>query len=608
MKTSQNISAIKGEAWGSRLGLVLAMAGNAVGFGNFLRFPVQAVQNGGGAFIIPYLVSLIVLGLPLLLIEWSTGRFGGKFGHHSTPTILDSMSKKWVWRYIGVFGLFSNIAIASYYCYMESWTMSYVYHSVIGTFDGLNQHQVAGFFENYLDVTTSTTGIPYEAIIFFVLCLALNTWILSKGLSGGIEKAAKIGVPLLIVFGIFLTVKAFTMKAGHQGAVFSGMEGLNFLWTPKFDSLGNPKVWLAAAGQMFFTLSVGMGTIQCYASYVKGKDDIALNAMSAGFTNEFVEIVLGSSIIIPISVGYLGIDKVIELTNQGGLGLAFRTMPFLFEQWGTVLSALAGLSFFGLLFLAGITSSLAMGTPILGFLQDEFKWSRKNSAVAFGSGVLLLGLPTIFFFQKGVFDEYDYWAGTVSLVVFAMLETILFSWVFGINKGWREINKGAEIKIPVIFKYLLKYVTPVMLIIIFFGALAAPDNDDWSKLGFSGWEVSHGSIIGKITHKGEGPNKDYFAHTYYAENNGTVDSIYSLRKKHYIKVASKTYHYPAKAQLVVKTGDTVKTGDALYKGDIVNDRFYVDMARLLLLLVFAGLSFLVYIAFKKKENNKTLIS
>jgi len=361
---------------------------------------------------------------------------------------------------------------------------------------------------------------------------------------------------------------------------------------------------------MFFTLSVGMGTIQCYASYVKEKEDIALNAMSAGFTNEFVEIILGSSIIIPISVGYLGIDKVIELTNQGGLGLAFRTMPFLFEQWGTILSILAGVAFFGLLFLAGITSSLAMGTPIMGFLRDEFNWSRNRSAMTFGIGVLLLGLPTIFFFQQGVFDEYDYWAGTVSLVVFAMLESILFAWIFGVDRGWKEIHAGADIKIPVIFKFMLKYITPVMLIIIFFGALASPVNDDWSKLSITGWEVSPGSIIGKITHKGEGPNKKYFTDTFYSENRGKVDSIYVLRKKHFVRVTqadghSRTYHYPGNNKLMVGMNEFVSVGDPLYKGKVINNTLYIDMSRLLLLLVFAGISFAVYIAFKNRENKKT---
>ena len=603
------------ETWGSRVGLVLAMAGNAVGFGNFLRFPVQAVQNGGGAFIIPYLVSFLLMGIPLLFIEWSSGRFGGKFGHHSTPFILQSMDKKWIWKYVGVFGIFSNIAIAAYYCYIESWTMSYVFHSVVGTFDGMNQHAVAAFFSNYLDVSTSTTGIPYEALVFFVFCIALNTWILSRGLSSGVEKVAKIGVPLLIVFGIFLAVKGITLKAGVNGAIHDGTLGLNFLWTPDFTSLANPKVWLAAAGQIFFTLSVGMGSIQCYASYLKKKDDVALNAMSAGWMNEFVEIVLGSAVIIPIAIGYLGIDRVVELTGIGGLGLGFRTMPFLFEQWGPILSAVAGVSFFGLLFFAGITSSLAMGTPGMGFMMDEFKWSRRKSAISFGIVVMILGLPTIFFFNQGVFDEYDYWAGTVSLVVFALLESILFSWIFGMNKGWREITGGADIKVPLIYRFIIKYITPVMLILVFTGALLRPANDDWSRISIKGWQLHDESIIGQLQHKGAGPNDQWFAHSFQAEAPGIVDSVYASKANRFYfrtsamdsngKINRKVYKYvPAKHQLLVEKGDIVKTGSVVYSGPVINRVFYIDMARLLLLTVFLLISLLVYIAWRKRTKQR----
>lgn len=604
------------EKWGSRVGLVLAMAGNAVGFGNFLRFPVQAVQNGGGAFIIPYLVSFLLMGIPLLFIEWSSGRFGGKFGHHSTPFILHSMDKRWIWKYVGVFGIFSNIAIAAYYCYIESWTLSYIIHSVIGTFNGLDQTAVAAFFSDYLDVTTSTTGIPYEALVFFVLCIALNTWILSKGLSAGIERVAKIGVPLLIIFGIFLAIRGITMKAGHMGAINDGTVGLNFLWTPDFTSLANPKVWLAAAGQIFFTLSVGMGSIQCYASYLKKNDDIALNAMSAGWMNEFVEIVLGSAVIIPIAIGYLGIDRVVELTGIGGLGLGFRTMPFLFEQWGPILSAVAGAAFFGLLFFAGITSSLAMGTPGMGFMMDEFKWSRKKSSVAFGVVILLLGLPTIFFFTEGVFDEYDYWAGTVSLVVFALLEAILFSWVFGMKKGWREITEGADIRVPVAYRFIIKFITPVALILVFTGALLRPVNDDWSRINIRGWALHNESIIGQLQHKGIGPNKTWFSNAFYAESAGVVDSVYFIRNKFYVrtssvdltgKMSSQTYLYkPLKHNLVVEQGDLVFKGQILYTGNVTNKIFYLDLARLLLLTVFLLISLLVYIAYRKRTIERRI--
>lgn len=545
------------ESWGSRVGLILAMAGNAVGLGNFLRFPVQALQNGGGAFIIPYLVCFLLMGVPLLWAEWAMGRFGGKHGHHSTPFILDAMDKRRFWKYMGVFGIFTNVAVAAYYCYLESWTMSYVYHSVAGTFAPMSSEQVAAFFDSYVDVSTSTTGLPYEPIIFFVLCILLNTWILSKGLSGGVEKASKIGMPLLLIFGVFLAYKGITLQAGEHGAQFSGLVGLNFLWTPQFDSLANPQVWLAAAGQIFFTLSVGMGTIQCYASYVRAKDDIALNAMSAGWMNEFVEVVLGSAILIPIAVGYLGIDKVVEMTKSGGLGLGFRTMPYLFQQWGAIVGAMAGVAFFGLLFFAGITSSLAMGTPWMGFLQDEFGWKREPAAWSFGLIVLVLGLPTVIFFQEGVFDEYDYWAGTVSLVVFALAESILFAWVFGMKKGWHEITQGADIQVPTVYRFIIKYITPALLSLVFLGAMFAPASGNWSEaisLLFSGkgWILSDGAIFAKLF------NQDIYRQIEAATDSATRETLYTKL-------------------------------------------WYVNGSRLLLLAVFFGIAYLVHLAQRKRK-------
>ncbi|MDX9906200.1 MAG: sodium-dependent transporter [Bacteroidales bacterium] len=596
------------EAWGSRIGLILAMSGNAVGLGNFLRFPVQAVQNGGGAFIIPYLVCFLLMGIPLLFVEWSIGRYGGRFGHHTTPFTLEKMGGNKVWRYVGVFGIFSNIAIAAYYCYIESWTLSYTMHSALGSFKGLDQHGVADFFSNYLDLSTTTTGIPYEAVVFFLVCMVLNTWVLSRGIAGGVEKMAKIAMPLLIFFAIFLAIKAITLKAGHDNAVNDGWAGLSFLWTPQFDSLTNPKVWLAAAGQIFFTLSLGQGSVQCFASYVKKKDDIALNAMSAGWMNEWVEVVLGASIIIPISIGYLGIDRVIELTNMGGLGLGFRTMPYLFQQWGPILAAMAGIAFFGLLFFAGITSSLAMGTPILSFMQDEFNWSRKNSALVFGGAVTALGLPTVFFFQKGVLDEYDYWAGTVSLVVFAMLEIILFSWIFGIKNGWKEITAGADIRIPGIYKFIIKWITPFILIIVFLGSMVRPVNDDWTKVSLRHWPLHKESIIGQLIHKDIGPNSAYITDAFYAEFEGTVDSISSVNQKTILQVSSvdqtrsETYILGKKTEPAVKTGDQFQAGDTLYTGKVVNRILYTDLARLLLLSLFLFSSVLVYLAAVKRKK------
>lgn len=630
------------EAWGTRVGLILAMAGNAVGLGNFLRFPVQAVQNGGGAFIIPYLVCFLVMGIPLLWIEWTIGRFGGTKGNHSTPFIMGSMGKRMAWKYFGAFGIFANVVIAAYYCYIESWTMAYIYHSVIQTFSGDSQASVANFFDQYVTVSYSTTGIPYEAVIFYVLCLALNTYILSRGLKGGVEKVAKFGVPMLILFGAFLAYRGFVLgsSGAPEGCVdCNSLLGLNFLWEPQFDSLANPKIWLAAAGQIFFTLSVGMGTIQCYASYIRSQDDIALNAMSAGWMNEFVEIVLGASIVIPIAVGYLGLDWVKE---NAGFAMAFQTMPYLFDQWGPALATLAGVSWFGLLFFAAITSSLAMGTPWVGFIKDEFNLSRNKAAGSFGLIVLLVGLPTVFLFYEGVFGEYDYWAGTVTLVVFALVETILFSYIFGVRKGWDELNKGADIKTPGIYKPILKYVTPLMLLVIFIGALVTPMNNDWEKAFKDGWELDPASIIGKIQNKGIVANRQYFADYFESEVSGRVadigtnkmgektlhiekDLTYYRDENNRIKelkepgqsalggmvtfdsaTVIKTYRFGVDEEIIVKPGDEINVRDKIAAGSFINNIFYLNMSRILLVSVFLFICYLVYAADKlRKKTGRT---
>jgi NSS family neurotransmitter:Na+ symporter len=493
------------EHWGSRVGLVLAMAGNAVGLGNFLRFPAQAVQNGGGAFIIPYLVSFLLMGIPLLWIEWAIGRNGGKFGHHSTPGMLQVLGRSSLWKYVGVFGIFTNLTVAAYYCYLESWTLAYVWYSITGVFNGKSATEVAQFFNEYVGVHDgSLIDFPPIALFFFLLTIGLNLWILSRGLSKGIEIASKIGMPLLILFGIFLAIRSLTLEAGENGAVNDALVGLNFLWNPQFDSLSNPKVWMAAAGQIFFTLSVGMGSIHCYAAYVKENEDIALNAASAGWMNEFVEVILGGSIVIPIAVAYLGLEWT---KDNAGLMMGFRTMPTLFANWGPFLAAVAGVAWFGLLFFAGITSSLAMGQPVMAFLQDEFKVSRVRSAMYFGVALLILSLWCVIFFGAGAFGEFDDWSGTFSLVVFALLETIAFAWVYGIDKGWDEITRGADMKIPHFFKYVIKYVTPIFLLVVFIGAFIAPQGGDWygafhGLLQGHGWNFDGGSIIGKVLHIG----------------------------------------------------------------------------------------------------------
>ena len=494
----------KQERWGTRVGLVLAVAGNAVGLGNFLRFPAQAAQNGGGAFLIPYLISFLLMGLPLLWVEWAIGRHGGQYGHHASPGMFARLGRAPWLKYVGVFGLFTNLTVAAYYCYIESWTLAYVWHSLVGTFTGTDPKD---FFASYLGTNeASLSAVPREALCWFLATLALNTWILSRGLVKGVELAAKIGMPLLLLFGAVLAINGLGLGPGDPGVIESPLVGLNFVWQPQTSGLMNPSTWLAAAGQVFFTLSVGMGSIHCYAAYLRERDDITLNATTAGGVNEFVEVILGSAILIPIATAYLGLNVVQAATAGGsGFGMAFTTLPTLFNNWGAF-GPIAGAMWFGLLFFAGVTSSLAMGQPVVAFLQDEFKVRRAPAAGAFGAATLLLGLLCVILFPGGAFDEFDFWTGTFSLIIFAFLEVIIFGWIFGIDRGWAEIQRGGDLKLPNFFKYVIKYVTPTFIGVVLLGALIKPLGSWGDAVGAlvstGSWPFDPGSVIGKLLHVG----------------------------------------------------------------------------------------------------------
>jgi SNF family Na+-dependent transporter len=365
------------------------------------------------------------------------------------------------------------------------------------------------FFPAYLGMDGgSIFAVPRQALLWFLATLALNVWLLSRGLARGIELAAKIGMPLLLVFGAVLAVRGLLLEPGADtGVVQSPLVGLNFVWEPQLAGLFDPSTWLAAAGQIFFTLSVGMGSIHCYAAYVKHEQDIALNAASAGWMNEFVEVILGGTILIPIATAYLGLEVVQAATAGGsGFSLGFLTLPTLFNNWGWF-APLAGAMWFGLLFFAGITSSLAMGQPIVAFLEDELKVDHGRATLTFGVATLLLGFVCVWLYPGGAFDEFDFWSGTFALVAFALGEAIIFAWIFGMDRGWEEITRGADMRVPGIFRYVIQYVTPLFILLVFVGALIEPVGRWGEAVGSlfrgDGWPLSPTSVIGRVLHVGE---------------------------------------------------------------------------------------------------------
>jgi NSS family neurotransmitter:Na+ symporter len=455
------------EAWGSRIGLILAMAGNAVGLGNFLRFPSQAAVNGGGSFMIPYFIALVLVGIPLMWIEWGVGRHGGKYRKGHLPGMFAALWHHPLAKYLGVTGLVVPMAVMIYYTCLESWTLAFAVFSAQQDYFGqTTQEQMLGYLQSFQGISRTGQHQWWTPYAFFTVTLAVNIWVLSKGIRGGIEKVAKVGMPILFLFAAVLAVVVFLLPAGPDGS--TAVTGYEFFYTPDFSRLAEPGIWLAAAGQVFFTLSVGMGALQAYASYLTPKDDIALNGLATAATNETAEVILGGSIAIPAAVVFFGVSGAMVIAQSGSFNLGFATMPVVFQQiHQTVpIGHVLGVMWFGLLFVAGITSSVAMLTPVVAFFREEFGAKRETVAYVLGAVCWVFGLLHVHWLRYGFLDEWDYWAGTFGLVLVAVLETVLFMWVFKPEQAWKSIHEGADIQIPLVFKFIMTYLTPLFLMII----------------------------------------------------------------------------------------------------------------------------------------------
>jgi len=458
----------KRDNWGSRLGIIMAVAGSAIGLGNFLRFPAKAAANGGGAFMIPYFISFFLLGIPLMWIEWTLGRYGGGFGHGTAPGIFHSIwQKNRFIKYFGVIGIFGPLVIFVYYTFIESWTLAYSFFAITGKYRALaDQLSMRSFLSGFqgLERNQDFQGIGI-AYLFFLITFILNIWVIYHGIKGGIERLCKWALPLLFVFAFVLMARVlFLGTPDLTKPAWNVLNGFGFLWNADFSSLRSAKVWLEAAGQIFFTLSVGIGVILTYASYLSNGDDIALSGLTAAATNEFAEVILGASIVIPAAFVFFGPFDIQAIARSGVFNLGFVTMPLVLNKlpWPEIL----GFFWFFLLFLAGVTSSISLAQPTIAFLEDEFDISRKRAVAIFTIVSFVLCQPAIFLLGRGVVDELDFWGGTFFLVIFAAIETILFVWIFGMDKAWDEIHRGADMRLPKVYKFIIKYITPLFLFII----------------------------------------------------------------------------------------------------------------------------------------------
>ncbi|MEM9399478.1 MAG: sodium-dependent transporter [Verrucomicrobiota bacterium] len=475
------------EAWATRLGVILAVTGSAVGLGNFLRFPGLASQYNTAAFMVPYLLSLFIVGLPIAWAEWTMGRYGGTKGYNSAPGIFRIIWNNKFSPYLAVLGLIVPVMIYMYYVFIESWCLGYAFHYLAGTFEGLaeDNDKYQNFFKDYVGMNAdgSLFNFGNTTIWFLVICVVLNFALIYRGLSKGIEWFCMWAMPALVICAIILLIRVLTLGTPDPSAPDQNItNALAFMWDPTqsemgfMESLTNFQMWMDAAGQIFFSLSVGFGVIITYSSYLKKKDDIALSSTTSVAGNEFCEVSLGGMIIIPAAFIFLGAEAT-NAVKGSTFGLGFMALPEVFETMPG--GRFFGFVFFFLLFLAAVTSSLSMLQPAIAFLEEGLGLTRKGSVALLGF-ITLVGTSFIVWFSKDAhaLDTIDTWVGTMCIYTLATIQVILFSWVFGVERGFKELHEGAEITIPTFFKFILKYVTPVFLIGIYifwlWGKIAKP--------------------------------------------------------------------------------------------------------------------------------------
>jgi len=472
------------EAWGSRIGVILAVTGSAVGLGNFLRFPGKAAQYEGGAFMIPYFVALLLLGIPIAWAEWALGRYGGAKGHSSIPGIFRAIWPSRAAPYLGALGMLIPVAIYMYYVYIEAWCLGYAVEFLRGTFrpepgQAMDIARYGGFFGAFAGlgddgaVFSMSGGFFHSAVFYLLVCFVLNFVLIYRGLTKGIEWFCKWAMPALLACAVVVLVRVLTL--GTPDATRpeqSVVNGLGFMWNPStksagfWASLSNSQMWLEAAGQIFFSLSVGFGIVMCYASYCKRDDDIALSSLTACAGNEFCEVALGGLITIPAAFVFLGAAGAMDAAKAGTFSLGFVTLPCVFAQmpFGQVVGAL----FFFLLFLAAITSSLSMLQPAIALLEEGLGLGRR-AAVSLLGLITALGALFVVYFSKGAkaMDTLDFWVGTFCIYLLATIQVLLFGWVLGTERGYAELSRGAEIRIPRFMMAVIKYVSPLYLLTIF---------------------------------------------------------------------------------------------------------------------------------------------
>ncbi|ERJ11324.1 sodium-dependent transporter [Haloplasma contractile] len=441
----------KREQWGSKMGFILAAVGSAVGLGNIWRFPYLLYSNGGGAFLVPYFIAIFTTGIPLLLLEYSIGhKMRG-----SAPLSYFRMNKKWEW--LGWWPSITSFVILTYYTMILSWALNYVYLSFNQAWgEDTNNY----FFNDFLKLSTGPfdLGSIQWTILFGITVLWLLNWFICfKGVSKGIERINKVLLPLLIIIILIIVVRGVTLPGAAVG--------LNKLFTPDWNKVLEPGVWMDAYGQVFYSLSIGMGIMITYSSYLPKKSDLNNSALMTAFANSGFEFL--TAIGVFAILGFMAVSQgvpVDEVATQS-IGLAFVVFPKVFSLMGGLGSVFAAL-FFSALVFAGITSCVSLTEAFVAAVKDKTNVSRKKVVTI----VSVLGYSISVLYSTGAglyfLDIVDAFINAYGLIVIGLLECIVVGWFFSTKVLRKHTNSVSIYSIGLWWDVLIRYVTPTVLTIM----------------------------------------------------------------------------------------------------------------------------------------------
>ena len=414
------------EQWGTRIGFILAASGSAVGIGNIWKYPHMAGQNGGAAFTLVYLVCILVVGLPIVVGEFVLGRKT----QLSPVGAYDQIAPGSFWKWIGFLGVASAFVILSFYGVVGGWILKYTFASLTGGFEALvNDPEGAGTMFN--GIITST----WEPIFWQVIFMGLCTWVIVNGVKGGIEKWSRIMMPLIIFILIILAVRGLTLP--------NGKEGLAFLFKPRFEDLTASAIVLAL-GHSFFTLSLGMGTMITYGSYLDKEQDLVGSAIWVILLDTAIAMLAGIAIFTTVFA--LGADPA------EGPGLIFVVLPTVFPQLagGTIWASL----FFVLLFMAALTSAISILEVVTAYFIDQKGWDRARATIIFGTVITVVGvfcslslgggINLTGFLSMSFFDFMDYLSSKYMLPIGGMFMAIFILYRWGVPSFVSELEVGIK--------------------------------------------------------------------------------------------------------------------------------------------------------------------